>query len=198
MTDSDDRGFFDRLAELLNTPLTGVGQGAHSGQPVPGLALPQGEEDEGLLARVRDILNAPPPGSPGGMQPTAAARTAQGPDAEEGLAELEPDWWDRDWEAFLAHQERERRGFGVKQRQDQERFAAFQQEEKRRFDAHQQQEIAHFKQHQQRRLHALTKQMQGSRFRMPPTLPRFGFPPPAPGAMPPGPMPWMRPGLRKR
>jgi hypothetical protein len=76
MTDNSDKGFFDRLGELLNTPLPGT-QGSHPADTDP---APAATDDEaGLLAHIRDILNAPLPGTAragdadGSVQPSRPA-----------------------------------------------------------------------------------------------------------------------------
>jgi hypothetical protein len=71
MADPQDQGFFDRLGEILNTPLPGTRAPAdpQSGAG-PGPAAPGGDDD-GLLARIRDILSAPLPGTVAGPGPGA-------------------------------------------------------------------------------------------------------------------------------
>jgi hypothetical protein len=78
MTDNADKGFFDRLGELLNTPLPGT-QASPSEDSGPATTPAETDADAGLLAHIRDILNAPLPGtvpaesSGGQVQPSAPA-----------------------------------------------------------------------------------------------------------------------------
>ncbi|MFZ0789248.1 MAG: hypothetical protein WAM94_06470, partial [Chromatiaceae bacterium] len=82
MADNDDKGFFDRLGEILNTPLPGTKTASNDDSP----AAPdsQQEDDGGLIERIRDILSAPLPGTtvagagtPGGAQAAEVAAETQ-------------------------------------------------------------------------------------------------------------------------
>ncbi len=217
MADSDDKGFFDRLGEILNTPLPGTQKADAPAAPTAS-ASPE-DDDEGLLARIRDILNTPLPGTI--EQPSATAQAPepaqmpQSPVAETPLQpstgstptvgsaasaeptedDLDEEWWKQDWAAFRSHQERERNGLVAKQGQDQQKFAAYQEQEKRRFDAHQQQEAGQFKLYEQWKLNNWKQQLAATQSGQP--MPPFAMPPGPPG-MPPGPpgmMPLGPPGM---
>ena len=160
MAQEEEKGFFDRLGEILNAPLPGS-QGAPAQQP---RSSTDEDDDDTLLERIKDILNAPLPGTPqADSSEGAAPADQQGPAAEAGTEaatpprektpeidedDLDEAWWKQDWSAFRAHQAQEGNGLALKQQRDQEKFAAYQQQEKQRFDAHQQQEYAAFVQMQ--------------------------------------------------
>lgn len=200
----EDKGFFDKLGEILNAPLPGT-QGAASEQTQP--SSPDNDDDS-LLERVKDILNTPLPGTPQTETTTPAGQSGQGgavatpqektPEVDED--DLDEAWWKQDWAAFRAHQKQERDGLDLKQGKDQEKFAAYQLQEKRRFEGHQQQEFEAFV-HMQGWRQAAWKQALAA-------TPQGQKPPPPPWNMPPGrqmppgspmpgpgggPPPWMRP-----
>ena len=196
MAQEENKGFFDKLGEILNAPLPGT-QGPASQQTQ---SSPQ-DDDDSLLERVKDILNAPLPGTPqtetstpagpSGHANTEAAPQEKTPELDED--DLDEAWWKQEWAAFRSHQTQERNGLDLKQRADQEKFAAYQQQEKQRFDGHQQQEFEAFVHQQSWRQAAWKQAVAGS--------PPGQKPPPPPWNMPPGsPMsgpgggspPWMR------
>ena len=212
MAQEENKGFFDKLGEILNAPLPGT-QGPASQQTQ---SSPR-DDDDTLLERVKDILNAQLPGTPQTETSTTAGQSGhavtEAPSQEhEKTPELDEDdldevWWKQDWAAFRAHQAQERNGLDLKQRGDQEKFAAYQQQEKQRFDGHQQQEFAAFVHMQSWRQAAWKQAVAGS--------PPGHMPPPPPWNMPSGPQmlppgspmsgpgggppPWMRhPPLRGR
>jgi hypothetical protein len=208
MAQEEDKGFFDKLGEILNAPLPGT-QG-----PAPQQTQAPSEEgsDESLLERVKDILNTPLPGTP---QTEAEAGTVAGQSNQNGTAaaaqqqektpELDEDdldeaWWKQDWAAFRAHQKQEHDGLDLKQRGDQEKFVAYQQQEKQRFDRHQRQELEAFVHMQSWRQSAWKQALAGSPPGQKPPPPPWNMPPGrhAPPAAPMsgpggGPPPWMRP-----
>ena len=186
MAQEEDKGFFDRLGEILNAPL-------------PGTRLPDrqaetrtdGDNDDSMLERIRDILNTPLPGTPdaenaatGTGQPSSNTGTAAPPQGTaEPTPELDEDdldesWWKQDWANFRAHQARERQGLELKQQRDLEKFTAYQQQEKQRFDTHLQQELEAFTHQQQWRLNAWKQAVANS--------PGGQKPPPPPWDMPRG------------
>jgi len=199
MAQEDDKGFFDRLGEILNAPLPGTQRPSAQAQ-----APDEDDDDESLLERVKDILSAPLPGTPQVETGNEASGSAVGetgtlaPQAYEKTPELDEDeldeaWWKQDWAGFRAHQERQSNGLDLKQRRDQEKFVAYQQQEKQRFDGHQQQELEAFTRQQQWRLNAWKHAVASSPGQKPPPPP-WDMPPgaPMPGPMG-GPPPWMRP-----
>ncbi len=122
MAQEDDKGFFDRLGEILNAPLPGTERPSAQTQ----VAVDE-EDDDSLMERIKDILNAPLPGTAqadtageaaGSTPPTASAsNTPAGPAAQTDAAapqvrertpqldedELDEPWWQQDWAAFRAH-----------------------------------------------------------------------------------------------
>jgi len=218
MAQEQDKGFFDRLGEILNAPLPGTRR------PTPQKQSTDDEDDDSMLERIRDILSTPLPGTAGPESASEADRAAHPgrpvPDApavppgapattsaepQEKTPELDEDdldeaWWKQDWAAFRAHQAQERNGLDRKQRGDHEKFIAYQQQEKQRFDQHQQQELEAFTRQQQWRLNAWQQALASNPGHTPPPPP-WGPPPGAqmpppgyPGAGPVGgPPPWMRP-----
>ena len=206
MAQEEDKGFFDRLGEILNAPLPGT-----QGQ-APQTQAPAADDDDGsVLERIKDILNAPLPRAPqaesGSGAATASGAHAKTPEFDED--ELDEAWWKQDWAAFRAHQEQERNGLGHKQNGDLEKFKAYQQQEKQRFDGHQQQELAAFINQQHRRLSAWNQAVANSPPGQKPPPPPWDMPAggqrppqgqPMPGGPRGGPPPWMRPpgGGRRR
>jgi hypothetical protein len=221
MNQQDDKSFFDRLGEILNSPLSGTQAPQSSAQPEAAA-----EENPSLLKRVKEILNTPLPGSadapdepPRGDQqdlpheppvqgspasPSAQSTVHPGTDSAGAPAsqggqtpeldedDLDEEWWKQDWAAFRAHQRHERQGLEQKQRGDLAKFAAYQDQEKRRFEAHQQQELNGFRQQQQWRLSAWKQAMAANPGSRPPPPP-WGMPGP-PEMMPPAGPPMGRPG----
>lgn len=159
MAQEEDKGFFDRLGEILNAPLPGTQR------QTPQAQAPSTDDNDSVLERIKDILNTPLPGT---QQEGSGSETSTAPDGQPGTTasqphektpeldedDLDETWWRQDWTAFRAHQEQERNGLDLKQSSDLEKFRAYQQQEKQRFDAHQQQEFAAFTQQQQWRLNA--------------------------------------------
>ena len=211
MSQEEDKGFFDRLGEILNAPLPGTQR------QTPQTQAPPADDDDSVLERIKDILNTPLPGTPqaepeneasaapAGQQPDPAARQKT-PEFDED--ELDEAWWKQDWAAFRAHQEQERNGLDHKQSSDLEKFRAYQLQEKQRFGGHQQQEFAAFTHQQQWRLNAWKQAVANSPPGQKPPPPPWDMPAggqrppqgqPMPGPMG-GPPPWMRPpgGGRRR
>ena len=208
MAQEEDKGFFDRLGEILNAPLPGT-QAPTSPAPAPA-----DDDDDSILERIKDILNTPLPGAPQAEtgneasaapveqpgQAGAAATRAQEKTPEFDEDELDEAWWKQDWAAFRAHQEQEHNGLDLKQRRDLEKFVAYQQQEKQRFDGHQQHEFETFTHQQQWRLNAWKQAVARNPGQKPPPPP-WDMPPGAQMMPPRGPMrgpmngppPWMRP-----
>lgn len=211
MPQEEDKGFFDRLGEILNAPLPGTRRQA------PQTQEPAADDDDSILERVKDILNTPLPGTrqaePGNEASTAPAGQQPGTEAQQKTPEFDEDeldeaWWKQDWTAFRAHQEQERNGLDLKQSSDLEKFKAYQLQEKQRFEGHQQQEFAAFTHQQQWRLNAWKQAVANSPPGQKPPPPPWDMPAggqrppqgqPMPGPMG-GPPPWMRPpgGGRRR
>jgi hypothetical protein len=66
MTDDREKGFFDRLSEILNQPLPGTRTGTAQGtsSPAPGDQVEtQGSDIPDLMDRIREILSTPLPGT---------------------------------------------------------------------------------------------------------------------------------------
>jgi hypothetical protein len=99
MTDNADKGFFDRLGELLNTPLPGTQQPTGT-QPSPGSVTPSAAVDDeaGLLAHIRDILNTPLPGTAqagtSAAEPDGQVAAPTGAVADAAAAETPAPWPD--------------------------------------------------------------------------------------------------------
>jgi len=211
MKPSDESGFFDKLGEILNAPLPGTARK----QAGPAESVDEDDEDS-LLERVKDILTQQLPGTasagerPGEVTATtgeasieeqeakSAGVAVAGADSAPDPDEMEENWWDREWDHFRAHQEKERKGFNLKQRRDQETFARYQEQEKMHFDAHQQREFEDFRRQQQWKLDGWKQRIEQQAGGQAPAPGRM--PPPSPwAAMPPGPFPGgfpPRPGMR--
>lgn len=192
MSDSaEEKGFFERMGEILNSGLPGT-------TPAPSSATEE-EDDDSLLARIRDVLEQPLPGTqapdatlPPAVEAPPAAPGAQAPGSWRGQPQPQTpappiapapagqaptaDWQQQDQARFDQHQERERAGFQARQQQELAAFQRYQAEQSRQFAAGQGRELALFHRHQQARLQG----WQGP----PPGAP--GFAPPM-GAWPPGP-----------
>ncbi len=190
MAHEEDKGFFDRLGEILNAPLPGTQKPASQTQ-----RSAADEDDDSLMERIKDILNTPLPGTMSAEsgsdvkrpQPDLSTAPASQPKArtpELDEDDLDEDWWKQDWAAFRTHQERERSGLERKQRGDHEILIAYQQQEKQRFDQHQQRELEAFTHQQHWRLNLWQQALAGS---------PGGKPPPPPWNMAPG-TPMMPPG----
>ena len=216
MAQQEDKGFFDKLGEILNAPLPGAKAPASKQTQ----SSPEEDDDDSLLERVKDILNAQLPGTPQAESSTPAEQsgpsgqvaTEAAPPIIEKTPELDEDdldeaWWKQDWAAFRAHQKQEHNGLDMKQRGDLEKFSAYQQQEKQRFDQHQQQEFDAFLHMQGWRKAAWNQAVAGSPPGRKPPPPPWNMPtgqrmPPGsqmagPGGAPP---PWMRsprPGRRR-
>lgn len=196
MEPKDETNFFDKLGEILNAPLPGTARK----QTGPAEAVDEDDEDS-ILERVKDILQQSLPGTAAagqesdGASPSSAGQATAGPgEAADATAtavepapdpdEMEENWWDHEWDAFRAHQDKERNGFNLKQRRDQETLARYQQQEKMHFDAHQKQEFENFRRQQQWKLDGwkqrIEQQAAGQAH--------------APGRMPPAPWATMPPG----
>jgi hypothetical protein len=216
MEPGDETSFFDRLGEILNAPLPGTAR-----KPAGTADTADEDDEDSLLERVKDILARQLPGTANaGERPAETTATAGAPPAgkqevppaeadaagDEALPdpdEMEENWWDREWDAFRAHQEQERKGFNLKQRRDQETFARYQEQEKLRFDAHQQQEFEGFRRQQQWKLDSWKQRVEQQAAG--PAQAPGRMPPPPWAAMPPGPFPGgfppppgMRPPPRRR
>jgi len=215
MATSEDKGFINRLGEILNTPLPGTQAPTTPAQSQGG---PQAAGDDGLLGRIRDILSQPLPGTaPAGAgapgtpsnpqapvesQVQAQPRTEHTPQPQGQVAQpsgdlsagtLGEDWWRQDWAAYEAHRAEESRGLALEQGQDKAKFEAFQAQERQRFAEHQQQEAEQFHQYQQWKLNAWNLYQESIRAGRPLPPPPFLMPPGTPqGMMPPGPGPDMR------
>ena len=215
MTQDEDKGFFDRLGDILNAPLPGT----HTPEARRETAT-QDDDDDSLLERIKDILSTPLPGTPqaeaGAGAPATDERTGGSlaadsagqagvvverphePTPELDEDDLDQQWWKQDWAAFRAHQQRERSGLDMKQQNDLEKFTAYQQQEQQRFDSHQQQELDAFTRQQHWRLTAW-QQAAAARPGQTPPPPPWGMPPQGmPPGMPPrgpmgGPPPWLQP-----
>jgi len=203
MAQEEDKGFFDKLGEILNAPLPGTRAPASRQAP----ASPQDDDDDdSLLERVKDILNAQLPGTPqldppqtetsisagqSGQAGTEAAPQEKTPELDED--DLDEEWWKQDWAAFRAHQKQERNGLDLKQFGDQEKFSAYQQQEKQHFEGHQQQEFDAFVRMQSWRQAAWRQAVAGSPPGQKPPPPPWNMPPgsamPGPGGAPPA---WIR------
>lgn len=212
MTQDEDKGFFDKLGQILNAPLPGT-QGSGSQQTQPSS---REDDDDSLLERVKDILNTQLPGTAQAETSTPVGQSGQGGaeaavPKQEKTPELDEDdldeaWWKQDWANFRAHQSQERNGLELKQRRDQEKFAAYQQQEKQRFEGHQQQELDAFTRMQSWRQAAWKQAIAGSPPGQKPPPPPWNMPPgsqPPPGAPMSGPggapPPWMHPpGMGRR
>ncbi len=187
MAQDEDKGFFDKLGEILNAPLPGT-QGQTSQPQAPAAD----DDDDSILERIKDILNTPLPGTPqaeSGNQADTVSTQAQEKTPEFDEDELDEAWWKQDWAAFRTHQTQERNGLDTKQRRDLEKFTAYQQQEKQRFGGHQQQEIAAFTHQQQWRLSAWKQAVANSPGQKPPPPP-WNMPQEGSRGAPP---PWMRP-----
>ena len=198
----DDKGFFEKLGEILNAPLPGT---VASGEPpVPDKTEEQGPdqsvaegEDGSILERIKEILSTPVPGTASPGQAPENPLPEEGkeipPESEaEKVEVLENQWWERDWEAFRQHQEHERQGFNMKQRRDQESFARYQEQEKQHFDTHQTHEFDVFKQHAQWKMKVWGQQIEAMKAgqQAPPQPWGIVPPPPPPPGMPIP--PWLR------
>ena len=209
MAQEEEKGFFDKLGDILNAPLPGTPGPAS--QPTPPSS--QDDDDDSMLARIKDILNTQLPGTPqtetstsAGQAGTVAAARVKTPELDED--DLDEAWWKQDWAAFRAHQEQERNGLDLKQRGDLEKFTAYQQQEKQRFEGHQQQEFEAFVHMQSWRQAAWKQALAGSPPGQKPPPPPWNMPtggsqmqPPGPPMSGPagGPPPWMRPpGMGRR
>lgn len=223
MSEQEDKGFFDRLGEILNAPLPGT-RPSEAPRPPAEPQATTAEEDPSLLERIKEILNTPLPGSadaqgvpssPSGEPPTHPRADSGGTPADQGGQtpdldedDLDEKWWKQDWAAFRAHQAQERQGLEEKQRGDLAKFAAYQDQEKRRFEAHQQQELDFFRQQQHWRLNAWRQAVAANPGGRPPPppwgmpavpgmMPQGGPPIGGPPGGPMGPPPWMRPSGRR-
>ena len=187
----EEKSFFDKLNDILNTPLPGT---APDPADIPEKQAKTEDDDgyTGIVDRVREILNTPLPGVVKDAQEAEVrADDAEAPADADEVEDLADDWWDEDWAAFRAHQQEEREALNSKQRHDSELFARYQEDERRRFDEAAQYDFEVFKAEQQRKLDMWTRQMQsGGNGHFPP-------PPPPPHRMPPPP-PWARLRPRKR
>jgi hypothetical protein len=117
---TDDDSLLAWVRDILSTPLPGTTKSGGAASP----------EADALAAEAGPTSPsaAPPPsaspadaraGAPPDATPPPAESSTQPPELPQ---DLEPEWWEREWEAFFDHQDRERRGFRVKQRQDQEKL----------------------------------------------------------------------------
>lgn len=147
----DQKSFFERLGEILNSPLPGTeAKKTEADKTVSGTDV--SHEDNSLLARVKEILNTPLPGSD-----ILDAQIAEDNSLDTMLRDIsekdvQENWWETDWTAFKAHQDKDRKGLNMKQRMDQEAFAKYQEQERQQFDAYQSKEFELFQAQQQAKL----------------------------------------------
>ena len=153
--EEQQKSFFERMGELLNTPLPGTTKTNNYSTTVDDSGTVDGTNsaDDSLLARIKDILNTPLPGSDALDKKLAEAMLPEITDAD-----VQENWWETDWEAFKAHQEQDRKGLNVKQRQDQTGFAGYQEQERFQFEMYQAQEFDLFQQQQQAKLNWIQEQ----------------------------------------
>lgn len=187
-----EKGFFEKLGEILNAPLPGTVEA--EGKQAPASTEKQGkqaadqEEDGPILERIKEILNTPLPATP--TEPSAEV-AGDKPVVASDVEALEDQWWERDWDAFRQHQERERQGLNLKQRRDQEAFARYQEQEKMQFDGHQTREFEGFKQQAQWKMNVWGQQIEAMKSGQQAPPQPWGMAPPAP--LPGAPLPpWMR------
>lgn len=205
MTEKDERGFFDRLGEILNGTLPGTAQPLPKGaapkpevedddsifdrireileQPLPGTEKPQAEPPVVASAPTSDELEGPPepPARPAPQQPQVTAPSAPpGSTASGGPAQGDkPDWYQQEMARFDEHQRSEKAALEARQQQELEAFRRYQQNQDINFEAHQAREREVFQRHQEGRLAAWHQQTQGA-------YPGGPYPPGwAPGAPPP-------------
>lgn len=153
-----DKGFFEKLGEILNAPLPG----AEPAKPENSGKSEENSEDS-ILDRVREILSQPLPGT---RLPEISKKEEESVIEDEDFSEK---WWDRDWELFKQHQDKDRQGFNMKQRKDQESFARYQELERTTFDDFQRQEFEMYQQHQQWKMNVWQERMsQGESVEPPP------------------------------
>lgn len=207
MKPGEENGFFDRLGEILNAPLPGTGN--QQAGPV------DDDDEDSLIEHIKDILKQPLPGTATAGESQEEVSTTTGDAAPAGKSEVPPadiavagdepapdpdameeNWWDREWDHFRAHQEKERNGFNLKQRRDHETYARYQEQEKQRFDAHQQREFEAFRRQQQWKLDSWRQRIEQQAGV--PGQPPGRMPPPPWAAMPTGPFPggFPPPGMR--
>jgi len=146
-----DKSFFERMGEILNAPLSGT-----EAKPVPksSAEIKAGDSDS-LLARIKDILNTPLPGSD---KLDAQLIDLEAKPIEITEADVVENWWENDWAAFKAHQDQDRKGLNMKQRQDQEGFAQYQEQERIQFEAYQMKEFELFQSQQQAKINWIQNQ----------------------------------------
>jgi hypothetical protein len=183
LQEEQQKSFFERMGELLNTPLPGT---TRSTTPLETTETSTSIDDDSLLARVKNILNTPLPGSEALDKKLAEATLPEITDAD-----VQENWWETDWKAFKAHQEQDRKGLNGKQRQDQTSFAEYQEQERFQFEMYQAQEFDLFQQQQQAKLNWIQEQQLAQAAGVQVT----GMIPPAPPAAPLPPEmpipPWM-------
>lgn len=139
------------MGEILNAPSPGT---EASPKPKSGTEDKEGDNDS-LLARIKDILNTPLPGS--------ETLDSQLFDLEAKTIEVTEDdvvenWWESDWAAFNAHQDQNRKELNMKQRQDQKGFAQYQEQECFQFEAYQAKEFELFQNQQQAKINWVQSQ----------------------------------------
>jgi hypothetical protein len=156
--EEQQKSFFERMGELLNTPLPGtINTKPNENKDVVAGSSSSANDvntiDDSLLARIKDILNTPLPGSEALDKKLAEAILPKITDAD-----VQENWWETDWKAFKAHQEQDRKGLNGKQRQDQTSFAEYQEQERFQFEMYQAQEFDLFQQQQQAKLNWIQEQ----------------------------------------
>jgi len=216
MSQADEKGFFDRLGEILNAPLPGT-QTPQPSEPRAKGGAAHKEEDLSLIERVKEILSAPLPGAvdaqalPAGDEdreaslPEAshqggpASTSAQPlPQAESGAQEAPPaqgkptpelDEDDLDepwWKQDWAN-------FRSHQERERQGLAQKQRSDLEKFTAYQAQEKSRFEGHQRQELDAFRRQQQWrfSAWKQALAANPGSRPPPPPWGMPvaPGVMP---------
>ena len=144
--------FFEKMAEILNSPLPGT---MAKPAQTPDLSVdaklePQvDKKEDSLLARIKDILNTPLPGSD---HLTGQVLDLEKKPIEITESDVQKNWWETDWAEFKAHQDQDRKGLTMKQQMDQSNFAQYQVQERDQFEAYQASEFELFQAQQQAKL----------------------------------------------
>ena len=155
--EEQQKSFFERMGELLNTPLPGTEAKPTVATDVVVANKDEADVDDSLLARIRDILNTPLPGSDT-LNENIAKKKGEVIFPEITEKDVQENWWEADWAAFKAHQDQDRKGLNVKQRKDQEGFAYYQEQERYQFELYQAQEFDLFQQQQQAKINWIQEQ----------------------------------------
>ena len=142
--DEQEKNFFEKLGEILNAPLPGADKKT---------VKKTSGDDDSVLDRIREILTQPLPGT---NPPVPSKKDEEAIIKNEDFTEK---WWDRDWEIFKAHQNKDRQALNRKQRKDQESFARYQEQERTTFDNYQRREFEMYQQHQQWKMNVWQERM---------------------------------------